>query len=72
MATAKERTAESTNGRKPVSKEVHQRHLGALNALRRAAIEARRKAIETDGYVLTWRNGEMVYDTEVNPCCHNQ
>ena len=53
-------------------KEAHANNLRALNALRRAAIEARRKAIETDGYVLTWRNGEMVYDTEVNPCCHNR
>ena len=68
MTTTKERTAESTNGRKPVSPKVRQNHLGALNALRRASIKARRKAIETDGYVLTWRNGEMVYDTEVNPC----
>lgn len=72
MTVAKERIAEPTNGRKPVSKEAHANNLRALNALRRAAIEARRKAIETDGYVLTWRNGEMVYDTEVNPCCHNR
>ncbi len=65
MTAAKERIGESTNGRKPVSKEAHANNLRALNALRRAAIE-------TDGYVLTWRNGEMVYDTEVNPCCHNR
>ena len=34
-------------------------------ALRRAAIMARRRAIETQGYVATWRNGKMYKDTEV-------
>ena len=37
----------------------------ALIALRRAAIKARRLAIETDGYVETWRDGKIVRDTEV-------
>ena len=69
MTTAKERVTESKNGHKPVSKEAHENNLRALAALRRASIEARRRAIETTGYVATWRNGEMVYDTEVNPCC---
>ena len=34
-------------------------------ALQRAAIKARKRAIETTGSVPTWRNGELVYDTEV-------
>lgn len=37
----------------------------ALTAMRRAAIKARRRAIETTGSVPTWRDGEIVYDTEV-------
>ena len=37
----------------------------ALVAMRRAAIKARRRAIETKGYVVTWRDGKMVRDTEV-------
>ncbi len=37
---------------------------GALNALRRAAKKARRRAIALDGYVATWRDGKIVYDTE--------
>ena len=37
----------------------------ALIAMRRAAIKARRRAIETTGSVATWRDGKIVYDTEV-------
>ncbi len=37
----------------------------ALIAMRRAAVKARRRAIETKGYVHTWRDGKMVHDTEV-------
>lgn len=36
----------------------------ALAALRRAAKKARQRAIDTDGYVPTWRNGKIVHDTE--------
>ncbi len=39
--------------------------LGMDAALRRAAIKARRRAIDTTGSVSTWRDGEIVYDTEV-------
>ena len=39
--------------------------LGMDAALRRAAIKARKRAIETTGSVPTWRNGKLVYDTEV-------
>ena len=39
--------------------------LGMDAALRRAAKKARRRAIETTGSVPTWRDGKLVYDTEV-------
>lgn len=39
--------------------------LGMDAALRRAAIKARKRAIETTGSVPTWRDGKLVYDTEV-------
>ena len=39
--------------------------LGRDAAMRRAAIKARRRAIETTGSVPTWRDGKLVYDTEV-------
>ncbi len=38
---------------------------GAEAALRRAAIKARRRAIALTGSVPTWRDGKVVYDTEV-------
>ena len=37
---------------------------GALAALKRAAKKARRRAIALDGYVATWRDGKIEYDTE--------
>ncbi len=37
---------------------------GALSALRLAAIKARRRAIAPDGYVATWRDGKIEYDTK--------
>ena len=37
----------------------------ALIALNRAAIKARRRAIRTQGYVATWRDGKMYRDTKV-------
>ena len=39
--------------------------LGMDAAMRRAATKARRRAIETTGSVPTWRDGKLVYDTEV-------
>ena len=38
---------------------------GVDAAMKHAAIEARRRAIETTGSVGTWRNGKLVRDTEV-------
>lgn len=37
---------------------------GALDALKRAAKKARKRAIALNGYVATWRDGRIVYDTE--------
>ncbi len=39
--------------------------LAALAALRRAAVKARRQAIETTGSVPVWKDGKIVYETEV-------
>ena len=47
--------------KRPRSKDL----IGAEAALRRAAVKARRRAIETTGSVPTWRDGKIVYDTEV-------
>ena len=38
--------------------------VGAEAALRRASYKARRRAIALNGYVATYRNGKIVYDTE--------
>ena len=37
---------------------------GGLAALQRAAYKARKRAIALDGYVATWRDGKIEYDTE--------
>ena len=47
--------------KRPRSKD----HIGAEAALRRAAVKARRRAIETTGSVPTWKDGKIVYETEV-------
>ena len=39
--------------------------IAAEAAMRRAAIKARHRAIKTTGSVPTWRDGKIVYDTEV-------
>lgn len=39
--------------------------VAAEAAMRRAAIKARKRAIETTGSVPTWRDGKIVYETEV-------
>lgn len=53
----------TTQGR--MSEEPTADTLAALAALRRAAVKARRRAIETTGSVPTWRDGKIVYETEV-------
>ena len=50
---------------KPTEEERSKYWAGVDAAMRRAAIKARRRAIETTGSVPTWRNGKLVYDTEV-------
>ena len=50
---------------KHTSEKLSADSLAALAALRRAAVKARRRAIETTGSVPTWRDGKIVYETEV-------
>ena len=38
--------------------------VGVETALHSAAIKARKRAIALNGYVATWRDGKVVYDTE--------
>ena len=48
------------------AKSEHPAHfIGVEATLRRAAKRTRRRAIETTGSVPTWRDGKIVYDTEV-------
>ncbi|MCY3544074.1 MAG: hypothetical protein OXH22_08535 [Chloroflexi bacterium] len=47
--------------KRPLSADM----LGAEAAMKRAAKKARKRAIENTGYVATWRDGKIVYDTEV-------
>ena len=58
------------NGKKkerrvPTKEERDEFFKGIDAAMRRAAVEARRRAIETSGSVATWRNGRIEYDSEV-------
>ena len=55
-----DRTTQNRN-----SEKLNADSLAALAALRRAAIKARRQSIEATGSVATWRDGRIVYDTEV-------
>ena len=57
----KQHTADKKATKRPRS----ERFIGAEAALRRAAVKARRRAIETTGSVPTWKNGKIVYETEV-------
>ena len=56
---------QNDEGRKDANKERPAHFIGAETALRRAAVKARKRAIETTGSVPTWRDGKIVYDTEV-------
>ena len=52
--------------RRIVTQEEHEAWLAGVDrAVRRAAVEARQRAIDRQGYVETWRDGKMVRDTEV-------
>ena len=55
-----------SNGRwKPTEEESAAYNAGMDAAMRRAAVKARKRAIETTGSVPTWRDGKIVYETEV-------
>ena len=56
-------TKESLDGRQSAVQEIPDKS-GALAAMRRAAKKARQRAIDDEGYVATWRDGKIVYDTE--------
>lgn len=58
-------TSNNNDSRLPTREESAARFKDMEAAMRRAAIEARRRAIETSGSVATWRNGRIEYDTEV-------
>ena len=49
----------------PTKRESDAYFAGIDAAMRRAAVEARQRAIDTNGYVETWRDGKLVRDTEV-------
>ena len=58
--------SEANRTRRIPTKEEHDAFLeGVDRAMRRAAIEARQRAIDRQGYVETWRDGKIVRDTEV-------
>ena len=66
FAISEKMTVKSNEERQmPTEEERADYWAGVDAAMRRAAIKARRRAIETTGSVPTWRNGELVYDTEV-------
>ena len=56
-------TKEQLDGTQTEVQEISDKS-GALAAMRRAAKKARQRAIDNDGYVETWRDGEIVRDTE--------
>lgn len=56
---------QSDKGSKPTKEESAAYFAGVEAALRRAAVKARKRAIETTGSVPIWRDGEIVYETEV-------
>lgn len=56
-------TKEHSDVRQTAAQEIPDKS-GALAALCRAAKKARQRAIDDQGYVATWRDGRIVYDTE--------
>ena len=46
------------------SQHINADNAGALAALRRAAIKARRRALDITGSVAIWRDGELVYESD--------
>lgn len=58
MTTKEQPDTKQTTARKSPAEPT------ALAAMRRAAKKARKRAIDNDGYVATWRDGKIVHDTE--------
>ena len=58
---------DKVNGKRRIpTQEEHDAFLAGVDrAMRRAAIEARQRAIDRQGYVETWRDGKIVRDTGV-------
>ncbi|MCY3545145.1 MAG: hypothetical protein OXH22_14075 [Chloroflexi bacterium] len=56
---------QSKKRRIPTKEESDAFLKGVDKAMRCAAIEARKRAIQNQGYVETWRDGMLVRDTEV-------
>ena len=55
-----------SNGRWRPTEEERAAYIAGMDAaMRRAALKARKRAIETTGSVPTWRDGKIVYETEV-------
>ena len=60
-------TSKTDVGDQPQQPESQSRapfFIGVESGLRNAAKKARRRAIALNGYVATWRDGKVVYDTE--------
>ena len=62
MTTGNTDLGNQAQGQEPQSRA--QFFIGVEAALHSAAKKARRRAIALDGYVATWRDGKIVYDTE--------
>lgn len=61
----KETNRQSQENGKSAKQALSDDFIGAEKAMRRAAAKARKRAIETNGSAPTWRDGNIVYDTEV-------
>lgn len=65
MTTATELNKKSENtAHRPESQPRDPFFIGVEEALHHAAKRARKRAIALNGYVATWRDGKIVYDTE--------
>ena len=58
-------TSKGPDGRKSKGQPLYPTAAAGLAALRRAAIKARHRALQTTGSYPIWENGEIVYVTEI-------
>jgi hypothetical protein len=56
---------EAQNGDDQTTQPRNPSTAGALAALRRAAIKAQHRALQTTGSFPVWKDGEVVYETEI-------